>query len=359
MRYKKQIDFETLSNKEISAECIAHRMYQDENSHYDSLFLSKKFIGDLFLIARKEQEAKLKQIINQWQDGFNKSVLVVGDRLCGRSTFIDYTSKKFFKKHIVTLQPNKSATIDGRKFSTTFNLKEALDYVKNNNIKSTKPAILIDDLELWRDKDYSLLTNIRALVDFIETESDKVFIIVSTTTQMQSHLDYRFDFSNRFSNVINCNIANKEEIIEAIQLRHDAAHRDLVTEDLEIMSNYKMRNIARNLCKQTSNNFGNTLQSWTYKTFVQEDEKVLFKESHYEFLDFFTQQEHIILKQALIYKKISEFGLKRLIANAYDTNYKSSLRRLINIKILIRDTDGDLYINPVVVNDISRIIITN
>ena len=204
-----------------------------------------------------------------------------------------------------------------------------------------------------------MLTNIRALVDFIETESDKVFIIVSTTTQMQSHLDYRFDFSNRFSNVINCNIANKEEIIEAIQLRHDAAHRDLVTEDLEIMSNYKMRNIARNLCKQTSNNFGNTLQSWTYKTFVQEDEKVLFKESHYEFLDFFTQQEHIILKQALIYKKISEFGLKRLIANAYDTNYKSSLRRLINIKILIRDTDGDLYINPVVVNDISRIIITN
>jgi len=358
-KYQKSVNYESLSNLELSAECIAYRMFQDENSHYDSLFLSKKFIGDLFLVARKDQELKLEQIINQWQNGFNKSVLVVGDRLSGRSTFIDYTTKKFFRKDIVTLQPNTDATIDGRKFSTTFNLKEALNYVKNNNIKSTKPVIIIDDLELWRDKSYSLLTNIRALVEFIETESDEAFVITTTTSQMQAHLDQRFDFSNRFTNIINCSKADKNEIASAIQVRHGAAHRNLITEDIEVMSNHKMQMIANKLCKQKHNNFGDTLQSWTYQTFVQENENVLFKESYYEFLDFFTQQERIVLKQALIFKKVSEFSLKNVIANAYDTNFKSSLRRLINTKILLRDIDGNLYINPVVVNDVSRILNTN
>ena len=103
-------------------------------------------------------------------------------------------------------------------------------------------------------------------------------------------------------------------------------------------------------------NFGDTLQSWTYNTFVQNNEKVVFKESYLEFVDFFTKSELIILKQALIFKNITEYGLKRVVSNAFDQDYKSAIRRLVNVKILLRDPDGTLFINPVVVNNISRII---
>ena len=151
-------------------------------------YLNKKFIGDLFLILRQPQEDKLSTTINHWNSGFNKSVLVKGERLSGRTTFIEYTSKKYFGKYIVNLKPNSSATIDGRKFATTFNLKEALQYIKNNNIKSTKPIILIDDFELWRDNDNSLLSNTRALINFIETESDNAFVMVATSNTMVEHI---------------------------------------------------------------------------------------------------------------------------------------------------------------------------
>ena len=355
-QYKKSLHFESLSNLELSTQCIAHRMYLDESTHYDSLFLNKKFIGDLFLVPRKNQDDKLERVLDHWKQGFNKSVLVSGDRLSGRSTFLDYSAKKFFGKDIVILNPNSDATIDGRKFKTTNDLKEALHYVKNNNIKSTRPIILIDDLELWRDTNHSLLYNIRALINFIETESDEAFVMASTTTMMINHLDNRMNFSNAFSHVINVNEADENEIIDAILLRHGAAHRDLVSEDLEVISEHKIRRVAHKLCKRSAFNFGNSLQSWTFHTFVQDNEKVIFKDSYFEFLDFFTAQEVIILKNALVFKYISEYGIKNVTTTSFDTDFKSALRRLMNVKVLQREINGSLYINPVVVNDVTRII---
>lgn len=355
-QYKKSLHYEALSNIELATQCIAHRMFQDESTHYDSLFLNKKFIGDLFLVPRKSQEDKLKRIVGHWNQGFNKSVLVTGDRLSGRSTFLDYSAKNLFGKDIVPLKPNSDATIDGRKFKTTKDLKEALQYVKNNNIESTRPVIIIDDLELWRDSKYSLLYNIRALINFIETESDDAFVMASATNMMVNHLNNRLSFSNSFSHIINVNAADENEITNAILLRHGAAHRRLISENLKVISENKIRALAHKLSKQSSYNLGNTLQSWTYNTFVQDNENVLFKDSYYEFLDFFTTQEVIILKQALVFTSISEYGIKNVTTTSFDTDFKSALRRLMNVKVLLRDLNGSLYINPVVVNDVTRII---
>ena len=354
-QYKKSLSHNALTNLEISTQCMAHRMFTQESTHYDSLFMSKNFIGDLFLVPRKKSEEKLKTIIEQWHGGFNKAVLIVGERLSGRSTFLDYTSKKFFGKNIVSLKPNSNSTIDGRKFSTTYDLKEALSYVKNNNAKNTKPIILIDDLELWRDNEHSLLTNVRALINFIETESDDTFVMVATTEFLHDHLNQRLNFSKTFGHTINISEAESQEITEAILLRHGAAHRELINEDSEKISSKNIQSLTHKICKETHFNFGDTLQSWTYNTFVQENEKVMFEKSYYEFLDFFTQKEIIILKQALIFKKITEYGLKRVTSMSYD-DYKSAIRRLINVKVLVRSVNGELYINPVVVNDITRII---
>ena len=355
-QYKKSLQYESLSNMELSTQCIAHRMFQDENTHYDSLFLNKQFIGDLFLVPRKNQEKRLVHIVDQWNQGFNKSVLVSGDRLSGRSTFLDYSAKKFFGKDVVNLKPNSDATIDGRKFNTSNDLKEALQYVKNNNTKSTRPIVLIDDIELWRDTKHSVLYNIRALINFIETESDNALVMASATNMLINHLDKRLNFSSSFSHIINVNEADEDEIVEAILLRHGAAHRDLISESLEVISNNKLRIIAHKLSKQNAFNFGSTLQSWTYNTFIHDNGNVLFKDSYYEFLDFFTAQEVIILKQALVFDFISEYSIKNFTATSFETEFRSALRRLMNVKVLLRNISGDLYINPVVVNDVTTII---
>jgi hypothetical protein len=356
-RYKASTNHKFKTDFELGTQCIAHRMLKSEKGYYDSLFLSKQFVGDLFLISRKSQESKLEETVNIWRNGNNKSALITGERLSGRSTFLEYNSKKLFGKDVVVLNPENHAVIGGRKFRTTRNLKEALQYVKNNNLNANEPCVVIDDLELWRDSDHGLIDNVRALIDFIESESDTVFVMVSITNKMLNHLDNRLNFSNVFSNIIDVSIAEKHEIMEALLLRHGAAHRELMSENNEPISNHMVQKIASNLCKKNNyNNIGETLQSWTYNIFVGENEEIMLKESNHEFLDFFTLQEKIILKQALIFKTISEINLKQVTALAYESNFKSALRRLINTKVLLRETKGDLFINPMVVNDVSRII---
>ena len=353
---KKTTQHNASSQIELATQCLHHRMFKQEDEHYDSLFLNKKFIGDLFLISRQTQEDSLLKTINQWYTGFNKSVLVIGERLSGRSTFLDYTSKKHFGKNAVILQPNSLATIDGRKFSTTNDLKEALQYIKNNNTKSTKPVILIDDLELWRDNNHSLLDNVRALINFIETESDDAFVMASTSKAMMKHLNTRLTFSDAFSTLIDVSKTDKNEIIEALMIRHGAAHRELVSKNLEPLTPKMIQKAIVKLSSKYHNNLGNVLQAWTHDTFVQENEKVVFDDVNYEFPDFFSQQELIILKQATIFKKVTEYGLKQALSSGYESEFKSSLKRLINTKVLLRNSQGHLYINPVILSDVNLFI---
>ena len=357
-KQRKKSEFEeSYSQIELSIKCVAHRMYKEENEYYDTLFLNKNFIGDLFFVPRIHQEEKFKEALEQWNNGFNKSVLVHGDRLSGKSSFIDYTSKKYFNKDIVILKPNTVAIIDGRKFKTTYDLKEALFYVKNNNTKSTRPIVLIDDLEVWRDKTHKLLDNIRALAEFIATESDDAFVVATTSTIMKNHLDSVLNFSEGFSTSINTSSTYKEEIFEAIMLRHGAGQRVLVYESNELISTKKIKDSVYRLCKQYQNNLGDVLQAWTYSTYVKEGNQVLFKEENHEFRDFFSLKELIILKQALLFRHMSEYGLKQVAGEGYETDFKSSLKRLMNAKVLLREeVQGSLYINPVLLNDITGIL---
>jgi hypothetical protein len=355
-KYKASEYHESFSEIELTTKCIAHRMFKEENEHYDTLFLTKNFIGDLFLIMREQQEKKFAEAISQWKNGFPKAVLVSGERLSGRTTFSMYVAKKYFGKDLVVLKPDSDSTIDGRKFSTTHDLKEALQYVKKHNSKSTLPIIVIDDVELWRDPDHGLLDNIRALISFIENESDNALVLAICSDAMKNYFDTVINFSNVFSTQIDTSKSGKNEILEAILLRHGAGHRTLISKDGEEIFQQKIKTLVSRMSKKYNYNIGEVLQAWTYNTFVQEGQKVLFLESDPEFLDFFSKEELIILKQSSLFKIISEYGLRRLIPIGFDSRFKSGVKRLLNTKVLLRDLNGNLAINPVVLYDIRRIL---
>ena len=355
-QYKKKNYQDSFSNIEISSRCITYRMLAKEDENYDILFLTKNFIGDIFLVPREFQEQQLQEAINHWNQGFNKAVLIEGDRLSGKSTFLDYTSKKYFGKHIVQLKPNSTSVIDGRKFKTTKDLKEALQYVKNNNDKNTRPILIIDDIELWLDAEHHFLDNIRALINFIENESDEIFLVLATSSALVSSLDNRLGFSKIFSTVINMNNTDKDEVLRAILLRHGASHKTLVAQDKEPISDGRTQKIISKLSKQHQHNIGVVLQAWTYNTVASEEDKIIYNEIEFEFVDFFTSEELIVLKQASIFKRITELGIKRVTSNKYETNFNSAIKRLINTKVLLRDETGSLYINPVILSEIGFLL---
>ena len=343
------------SNLEKATNCISQRMFKEANAHYDTLFLNKKFIGDLFLVNRTYQENKLKDTVTLWNDGFNKSILVLGNSLSGKSTFLESTSDIFIDQKIIKLNPNDSITIEGRKFKTTKDLKEALTAIKNNSF-SQRRILLIDDLELWRDDKFSLLNNTRALINFIESESDNVLVVVSTNQSMCAHLNKRSNFSNAFSTHIDINKSTLEEIHQAVLVRHGATHRAVINSNNEPLSDAQIIANVTKLCKKLNNNIGEVLQSWTYGTTVTEDGYILYEDKALTFPDFFTTEEVIILKYTLLYSYSNEKMFKNFTGANFDVNFKSGLKRLLNNKVLIRDETGFLRINPVITNDIYQIL---
>lgn len=347
------------SKAESSANCIAHRMDRKSGEHYDMLFLSRFFIGDLFLVPRAIQEHQFNKEYNRWKNNFHSSVIVTGDRLSGKSTFLKYVSNKYFKKNIVDLKPNKTATIDGRKFSTTYDLKEALEYVKNNNKKSTRPILIIDDPELWHDSEHSFSENIRALLKFVESESENIFIVIGSTGAMIEKLNDRFGLKKIFTQIIDLNKSNSDEITKAIFLRHGTLHKELVSEELKIISDRVKQQIIKKLAVKNNWNIGLTLRAWAYSTNNMENNKVVYSKDKTRFINYFSKDELIILKQTLLYKRISELSLKNVTADKFETKFNPALKRMINNKVLQRNKAGKLEINPVILNEIQYILRDN
>lgn len=346
---------QNLTPIELSAQCMAHRMYQESDGHYDALFLNKRFIGDLFLVPREIQEQKIIVAINQWKGGFDKAVLVTGERLSGKSTFLNYTASKFFGKDIVLLNPNSDVTIDGRKFKTTKDLKEALVYINANNARSTQPVIIIDNIELWRDEKYTLVSNVRALIDFIETVKGRAFVVVSTTPILKAHLDSRLNFTNVFNTLINVDSAKKEELEEIFLLRHGTSHRVVVDESCEPIATERLKSLILGVGRKAHFNIGLALQSWTHHITFKEENKIQFSKADFAFYDFFSKEEVIILKHTLLYRQITFFELKQIATSSYEARYRSAIRRLINTKIILRE-GSLLVINPVVLGDVLEIL---
>lgn len=354
-KYEHNIVANPSQRLEQTMQCIDYRMFKEENAHYDTIFLNKNFVGDLFLVDRPEEEKKISQYVGIWQSGIHKSILVLGNPLSGKSTFLEKIAKEHFGKQVLFLKPDCDTVSEGRKFRTTKDLREALKQVKKS-IYNSRPAVIIDDLEVWRSKEHPFLENVQALLDFVDLESDHVFMMVSVSEMMKKHLDHRLPFSNTFSNHINIGQADFNTIYKAILLRNGASHRILVDENENVLTDKQIEQNIRRLCRTLDFNLGEVLQAWTYGTTMIADNKVIYKDRQVEFADFFTSKELLVLKYVALYTYVTEIILMDFLGKRFDRTYKASLRRLINTKVLLRDEIGELRINTVLAHDIRELL---
>ncbi|MGB5229122.1 MAG: hypothetical protein WBN55_12725, partial [Eudoraea sp.] len=112
----------------------------------------------------------------------------------------------------------------------------------------------------------------------------------------------------------------------------------------------------RRLCRTLDFNLGEVLQAWTYGTTMIADNKVIYKDSQVEFADFFTSKELLVLKYVVLYTYVNEVILKDFLGKRFDQTYKSTIRRLTNTKVLLRDEMGELRINTVLAHDIRELL---
>jgi len=340
---------------EIALEILETRNEKETPDHYHSLFLNKNFIGDLFLVKRKQQEEALEKIIPYWKKGQSRSLAVVGDPLSGKSTLLEYATHQFKSNDVHHLTPGGEISIEGRKLKMGRNLEEVLSFVKRS-ISNSKPILVIDDLHLWRDSDRSLLTNVTSLVDFMSLNASKVFVIVAITNALRLHLDTRIPFSQSFTNLLDTNLSTTDEIYKAVMLRHGASHRTLFEKEGKVMNDGQLRKRIGWLTKKFDFNIGAVLQAWIFCTDVQEDSSIQFSEKETHLNDFLSTTELLILKNCLLFGYSSDLELKNLFTDRFESEYKPAIRKLLNIGVLDRDPNGYLIVKNTVRQDLYSIL---
>ena len=345
---------EALSESEKIVRYIEEGSVLDEHQNYAGIFLTKGYLGSSFWVGRDSELKRLITIHEQWLNGYRGSVLLSGNRFCGKSLFGDHVCNTYLKEEIVRLTPKHSFVLGGRTFTTTSDLGEALANVKKFTLGS-RAVVWIDDLELWSGTTHPLAQNARILTKYIDELSSRVFFIVATTDWVVNLLSELYNFKRVFQAQISLRYMSREDIQKAILIRHGATHKTLADLDGSPLPVHKLQKALRSTVRAVDSNIGDALNYWTSTIQVHENEQVKLKERReYRLPDFLRSDISLILKTIILNKKTNDYHLHRLFGDEFGQEFKRITQRLISVGILKRNVDGWLEINQVVVNELAR-----
>jgi len=347
---------ESLSTSEKIVRLIESRKGDEANQQYNSIFLTKGYIGESFWVGRAQELQHMEKLIGQWKAGFRGSVLLSGRRFSGKSLFGELIANRFFPQNTIRLSPNSVIHVNGRRFATSFDLGEALDFIQKYTL-NTPMLVWIDDLEVWGDANFWLNQNLRKLYQHIDSYSRRLFFLVGTSQWKKAQLDLVHNVSRVFQANIQLDRMSQDEIREAILIRHGATHKVLVQEDGQEVNAQQFKKMVNRTIKLARNNVGEALNLWALSTQKVDEDRVIRQAiNNYILPDFITPENALLLRTLTIEKRMNEYRLRKQFGPAFKEKYSGILQRLISVGLLIRHIDGWLEINELVANDIGSLL---
>ena len=347
---------ESLSDSEKIVRLIQSRTIDKNNHQYSNIFLTKGYIGESFCVGRKEEFQHIKELVDQWYAGYRGAVILSGQRFSGKTLFGDMVIRRFFPKNNIQLIPNETIKLNGRHHDCTYDLGASLEFVRKNTL-AEKIMLWIDDLELLEDTEHSLSKNVRALCNYLDNYSREDFLVVSMSNWLKNHLNVVHNIDKKFQAEINLDYMSKEDIHEAISIRHGATHQVLVNEEGEEISPKSFQKSVRKIHTKVEGNIGEALRHWTFAIKNLDDEKVIFQQKpQYILPDFLDMDSAILLAALLKEKRTNEYRLNKVFGKPFGKKYRAILKRLQSVGVVIRTTQGELEVNQVLANDIGRLL---
>lgn len=356
-RFRKTVEIEeSLSVSEKVVRYLKSRNWDSTTTHYNSLFLTKGYIGESFWVGRQDELQHLERLIQDWRSGYRGAVALTGQRLSGKSLMGELISNRFFPQRTVRLSPQSSINVQGRRMMTSYDLEEALSFIRKHTL-NTPYLVWIDDLELWRDHGTTLGKNVQALRRFIDDYGNHLFFLVSMGNCLRHHLERFFDLMKVFQAEINLDRMPQEDVREAIMIRHGATHKELLDNKEREVSPQQFRQMTAKVHKAAHGNIGEALNIWAFSTLAIDEDRVKHELlTLYELPDVMSQESALLLASVLLAKKTNEYRLRKLFGPAFSDKYRGVLQRLISIGLLRRAADDWLEITESAANDVGRLL---
>ena len=345
-----------LSSSEKLVRYVDSRQFAEDNRQYINIFLVKGYIGESFVIGRQEELEHFRSVYNNWLQGYRGSVLITGQRFSGKSLFAEYANIKVLDGKTIQLKPNMEYEINGRIFTSTYDLKQTLNNITKHS-HDTKPTILIDDLELWYSKEIALSRNIRELTKIIDKYSSKIFFVVTMSNWLQHKMNSVYGLDRVFQTDINLDRMSLSEIRQIVSIRQGATHKDLLNLEEKKIIEAEFNKLTKKLHQDVDGNVGDALSKWAAATRYHDVNSVIMTDGPiYSIPDIDHKDTLLLLETIMMSRKTNEYYLNKFFGVSFKRKYSTLLQRLINVGLVTRNADNLIQINPKVVNDIGRLL---
>lgn len=356
-RFRRSVEQEeALSISEKVVRYIDNWQGEPDNSHYTSIFLTRGYIGESFSVGRQQEIGHVGNIVRQWKNGFRGSIAITGQRFAGKTLFGEMVANRFFPDNTIRLIPGETVQVQGRKMKATYDLREALEFIRKYTL-NVRPLIWLDDLELWWDTSIPLYKNIRALTKFIDNYAHNIFFMVSMSNSLKVHMQLFTAADHTFQASLNMDYMTASEVRQAILIRHGATHQKLVDQSGQELTPAQFNKITQQVYRSARGNIGDALMRWSGTTQRLDEDHVVNKfAARYSLPDFLETDSAMLLASVMLQKRTNEYRLRKLFGPAFSDKYRSALQRLINVSILQRQLDGWLEINELTASDVGYLL---
>ncbi len=323
----------------------------NKHNEYNSIFLTKSFSGKSFYVHREEKEAVVANAIELWLKGYRGGLLVTGTRFSGKSTFSSAILTNHKEMPSVKLEAGKELFYNGRNLAPTHNLEEALKFVKKY-YADTKTIILIDDLFSWQDQKTNFVTNVKALLKFIDYNHSRYFVITALDRCQLEHFDKNLNISKSFNSLIDVSELKLDEFYRIIDVRHGATHKNMIYGDHQLVLPELFKKYIKMVYRECEANVGDGLRLWALGVYEDDGNVRFSKRNGVELPDFFDENNTILLKAIALNRHTSEYRLRNILGPSFNEKYKDILMRMISIGIIQRDIYNNLVFNESIANQI-------
>ncbi len=194
--------------------------------YYRQLFLRRHNFMKEMWVGRKSEMESAQLSLEDHQRGISGGILVVGERFSGKSFFAQMLALEYVnREHIINVSPPPTGSTNPDIF--TEQLKAALEI--NTSVEryfrqlKKKVVIIIDDLELWWEKQNDGHHVILQIHELIRQYGNKALFISSINTHAYKVINQALEIEVNYLNVVMMGSMNAKEINEMIMTRHNTS----------------------------------------------------------------------------------------------------------------------------------------
>ncbi len=199
--------------------------------YYRQLFFGQSGINETFWVGREQELARAKQAISQFDSGQGGSLLVVGDRLSGKSALLQKLGNDLlYRRKVSRVHPITGGSIDLHAFERALRkslgnggtsagetgVASAFSSFPNNSV------IIIDDLSLWWERSENGNRVLDTIAAAIQRHGSRLLFVLAIETQAFRLINRHLALSDMALCVLQCPPLPAEALKSIITLRHSS-----------------------------------------------------------------------------------------------------------------------------------------